>query len=536
MEHTVNDANAEPEKGTSLMNRDVEHNTHSMPSQPIGAGVLSAGFHSDQSSVLFPLPRPYFPQAAGQSPLGLGSLSNRPNGGWTAHKSENSVYYYNTITHISQWECPFQFQGDVSKLTNRPKPISLKQIANTQWSEVTCEDGRIYYYNSTTKEAAWNLPEINQAKSASLPAPTQSIKTPEWNPLVDRPEAKQGRKATQEEIEKFQELLEESDINAYSRFEKEAIKYEDDPRWNGVTLQRERKQLFNDFCQRAAQREITSKQKASDAFRQLLSELRENEVQKMQNLDPSSGGDGELDVSELFSMESTLDQIESHCQDDPRWQSCSDSTRREIYSKFCESLRLRRKTSDVVEQTYKERKLDERRNHIRESHRRLQRVSHMQALDNFKVLLTEVVKQPGVTWRHIKSKLESDIQGRGTDPNLTEGDCERLFYEHVNELEQTGIVEYEKLLKEKLPSLTPYDMETQATSLEDYQLPYYSFEEAERHMYLDPRIIQPSLDTKRRLWRSHVLELGAVLEDEGVKRTKHELDRGLDEGKRSRRY
>lgn len=149
---------------------------------------------------------------------------------------------------------------------------------------------------------------------------------------------------------------------------------------------------------------------------------------------------------------------------------------------------------------------DKQRSIAHKSRRRLQRASLVLALDNYKILLTEIVKQPGASWSSVETKIESDIQvrflifqnlklcwlkGRGTDPNLTREDRERLFYEHVEELEQLGIHEYQKLLREKLPKLDLSNPEN-----EGHQLSYQSFEEAEKLLYMDPRVIQPPSDVK----------------------------------------
>lgn len=166
-----------------------------------------------------------------------------------------------------------QFHGDIEILTDRPKPISTKPIASTNWNEVTCEDGRIYYLNTTTNAASWSPPS-----DLTQPKPPKLIKEPETPQLTEQPMTKVGRKATPEEIEAFLEFLEELGINAYSSYEKEAVKYEDEPRWNRVSLQRERKQLFNEFCQKAATHERAFKKKSHDEFEQLLNELRNEEI------------------------------------------------------------------------------------------------------------------------------------------------------------------------------------------------------------------------------------------------------------------
>lgn len=58
------------------------------------------------------------------------------------------VYYHNPSTGESSWQKPEGFEGDAGFAGAAPVPISSDQIPNTGWSEVTCSDGRKYYYHA----------------------------------------------------------------------------------------------------------------------------------------------------------------------------------------------------------------------------------------------------------------------------------------------------------------------------------------------------------------------------------------------------
>lgn len=58
------------------------------------------------------------------------------------------VYYHNPSTGESSWQKPERFEGNAGSAGAAPIPISSEQIPNTGWSEVTCADGRKYFYHA----------------------------------------------------------------------------------------------------------------------------------------------------------------------------------------------------------------------------------------------------------------------------------------------------------------------------------------------------------------------------------------------------
>jgi hypothetical protein len=42
------------------------------------------------------------------------------------------------------------YKGDASKASAQPKPLATQLIKGTDWSEVVCEDGKKYFYNTAT--------------------------------------------------------------------------------------------------------------------------------------------------------------------------------------------------------------------------------------------------------------------------------------------------------------------------------------------------------------------------------------------------
>ena len=79
------------------------------------------------------------------------------------------VYYHNPSTGESSWQKPEGFQGDAGSAGAAPVPISSQQIPNTGWSEVTCSDGRKYYYHAAKEVRAFQPSKHFASNHVTLP-------------------------------------------------------------------------------------------------------------------------------------------------------------------------------------------------------------------------------------------------------------------------------------------------------------------------------------------------------------------------------
>ncbi|KAL5718563.1 hypothetical protein ACHQM5_011450 [Ranunculus cassubicifolius] len=86
-------------------------------------------------------------------------VNNGEADAWTAHKSDTGVvYYYNAVTGESTYERPHGFKGEPDKVTAQSTPVSWEKLTGTDWSLVTTDDGKKYYYNAKTKVSSWQIP------------------------------------------------------------------------------------------------------------------------------------------------------------------------------------------------------------------------------------------------------------------------------------------------------------------------------------------------------------------------------------------
>ncbi|WCJ41921.1 pre-mRNA-processing protein 40C [Euphorbia peplus] len=90
----------------------------------------------------------------------------RPQDAWTAHKTDTGlVYYYNAVTRVSTYDKPPAFNAEPENVPVQPTPVSMENLAGTDWALITTNDGKKYYYNSKTKLSSWQIPsEVTELK------------------------------------------------------------------------------------------------------------------------------------------------------------------------------------------------------------------------------------------------------------------------------------------------------------------------------------------------------------------------------------
>ncbi|CAK7326070.1 unnamed protein product [Dovyalis caffra] len=97
---------------------------------------------------------------------------SEPSHAWTAHKTDTGVfYYYNAVTGVSTYEKPPGFK-EPEKVPVQPIPVSMENLAGTDWALITTNDGKKYYYNNKTKFSSWQIPsevtELRKNQEADL--------------------------------------------------------------------------------------------------------------------------------------------------------------------------------------------------------------------------------------------------------------------------------------------------------------------------------------------------------------------------------
>ncbi|CAD7080037.1 unnamed protein product [Hermetia illucens] len=82
------------------------------------------------------------------APPELASFAAAPTSEWSEHKApDGRVYYYNSITKQSSWEKPDELKTPAEKL-----------MSACPWKEYRSDTGKVYYHNVNTKESRWEAP------------------------------------------------------------------------------------------------------------------------------------------------------------------------------------------------------------------------------------------------------------------------------------------------------------------------------------------------------------------------------------------
>ncbi|KAL0027442.1 hypothetical protein WJX77_001554 [Trebouxia sp. C0004] len=379
-------------------------------------------------------------QAAPLQQLGARSqpamATHKPTtGGWMAHKSEDGqVYYHNTSTEESSWQKPEGFEGNAAAGKGTPTPASSEGIPLTGWSEVTCTDGRKYYYHAERQETSWSKPPevaVALAKAIKAGASKKAGMTADQVAIIARlkannaqlnlrPELQEAEEPEEEDnddvtftdqdigqpeavthaqspqnpplptslppmpggpprpmqfpgayspqsamqvpplpaarshdalVQDFKDLLLESKVTPFSRWERELPKLVGDSRYKAIDKPKERRQIFDDFCRNVAEEQSRSKERkekqaaaAEAAFLALLDEAQAWSEEDQEAAEPGSSNTAIVDdedaaekpyndlrvIRRALTAATQTDQMEAAWGHDPRWQGIDSKLRERL--------------------------------------------------------------------------------------------------------------------------------------------------------------------------------------------------------------
>jgi transcription elongation regulator 1 len=288
------------------------------------------------------------------------------------------------------------------------KPIATQPVSGTPWSIVWTNDERYFFFNATTRDSVWSIPEdiqhlpVLKVLLAAPPGrkrpegPTGPSDDPEPDakklksegpsvgetdqPLDSVPmetdshpnDPKYGklnlRRASmslEERHTEFKEMLLERGVSAFSTWEKELPKFCFDERYRLLNA-KERKSAFDEFVKERAEDERKEK-------KQKLKQVKENFRSLMEEA--------------KLTPRSTFSEFSSKFSRDDRFKAVERAKEREtLFAEFISEMKKLKKDNEKAAKS-KEEKIKE---------------------DFFAMLSRDGSLSSSVTWKHVKSHFRGD--------------------------------------------------------------------------------------------------------------------------------
>ncbi|XP_047361394.1 transcription elongation regulator 1 isoform X2 [Vespa velutina] len=334
------------------------------------------------------------------------------------------------------------------KPQDKSRPISSTPVPGTPWCVVWTGDGRVFFYNPSSRISVWERPDdligrqdvdkmtstppdavgtpkpirqsdTSESSDDDQPTPAKKIKQEEPKPAtVKEEEDKDGKKTIdigkeaaieaevraareraivplETRIKSFRDMLAEKDVSAFSTWEKELHKIVFDPRYLLLTS-KERKQVFEKYV----------KERAEEERREKRNKMKERKEQ-FQKL---------LEEANLHGKSSFSDFAQKHGRDE-RFKNVEKMREREsLFNEYLLEVRKREKE----EKTAKREQVKKEFIAMLREHKDIDRHSH---------------------WSDCKKKLESDWRYRVVESATTREDW---FRDYIRILKEERKKEKEK--------------------------------------------------------------------------------------------
>ncbi|XP_041371055.1 transcription elongation regulator 1-like [Gigantopelta aegis] len=473
---------------------------------------------------------------------------------WTG---DGRCFFYNPSQRMSVWEKPEELlsRPDVEKLiANRPdaKPAEKTSAEKASDDEPASKKKKIEEPKDTEKK---DMPKkIDVGKEAAIEAEVQAARQRAVVPLEIR-------------MKQFRDMLAEKEVSAFSTWEKELHKIVFDPRYLLLTS-RERKQIFEQYVKERAEEERREKHRKlrekKEAFRQLLeeaklhgkssfsdfaaryakdermkgiekmrdreslfmdycSELRrkEKEEKSYQKEKLKNEFIKLLKETEGIDRHSRWSEIKKKINTDSRYEAVESSSRREDWFKDYvrnieeESDNEDRKTKEKqerVEHSIREREKEVQRslsNSLRERDKEREQHKKDEAVQHFKALLSDLVRNCESSWRDTRKQLRKDHRWDLAD-QIDREEKEKLFEEHIDILAKKTKEMYHKLLDETTQiSLSSSWKEVKKLIKEDPRYTKFSSSDRKREKefteYMHEKFVQAKADFRELLKESKLI-------------------------------
>ncbi|KYO20211.1 transcription elongation regulator 1 [Alligator mississippiensis] len=411
---------------------------------------------------------------------------------WTG---DERVFFYNPTTRLSMWDRPDDLIGraDVDKIIQEPphkrgmeegkKPIKEEHES----TEEVNEDEPI----KTKKRKKDDNKDIDSEKEAAMEAEIKAARERAIVPLEAR-------------MKQFKDMLLERGVSAFSTWEKELHKIVFDPRYL-LLNPKERKQVFDQYVKTRAEEERKEKKnkimQAKEDFKKMMEEAKINPratfsefaakhakdsrfkaIEKMKDREAlfnefitaarkkekedskTRGEKIKMDFFELLSnhhldSQSRWSKVKDKVETDPRYKAVDSSSQREdLFKQYIEKIAKNldsEKEKELERQARIEASLREREREVqkarseqtKEIDREREQHKREEAIQNFKALLSDMVRSSDVSWSDTRRTLRKDHRWE-SGSLLEREEKEKLFNEHIEALTKKKREHFRQLLDE----------------------------------------------------------------------------------------
>ncbi|XP_022091695.1 transcription elongation regulator 1-like isoform X2 [Acanthaster planci] len=474
---------------------------------------------------------------------------------WTG---DSKVFFFNPSTRMSLWERPDDLynRADVDRMILEPPPGKEKEKQEENAAKKRAED-------SVSED---QQPKAKKKKKASTsessPEPADPLKEAALEAEI---KAARERAITPLEIrmKQFMDMLLEKGVSAFSTWEKELHKIVFDHRYL-LLSPKERKQVFENFVKNRAEEErkerATKIKQSKEDFKALLSDaklgpktsfsefgqkygkdarfkgidkMREREslfneyiVQLRKQAKEESSHKAEKLRTEFFSLLDELKNLDSKSRwskvkdsihHDPRYKAVHHSSQREDLFKEYINRKSEVKDENAEKQKRVETSLREREKEVQrtrnEQQKELERergqFKKEEAMQHFKALLTDLVRDSEMTWRDARKQLKRDHRWELASL-LDKEERERLFNGHTSSLVYRKKEKFNELLNETPGvTLTSTWKEVRRLIKEDPRYTKFSSSDRKRERefseYIKEKYLQAKMDFRTLLTETRII-------------------------------
>ncbi|XP_033126510.1 transcription elongation regulator 1-like [Anneissia japonica] len=407
---------------------------------------------------------------------------------WTG---DSKVFFFNPSTRQSLWERPEDLIGraDVDRMVLAPPPDQEKETEKTAQKKKIEEETAVEEQPKAKKKKKEKPEkESNPEKDASIEAEVKAARERAIVPLDIR-------------MKQFKDMLLERSVSAFSTWEKELHKIVFDPRYL-LLSPKERKQVFEKYVKSRADEERKEKaqkvKQHKDEYKALMEEAKLNpkstfsdfgqkygKDQRFKNIEKMREREGLfneymievrkqvkqqsqskleklktdfyalLEEQDDITVKSRWSKIKEYMNSDPRYKAVESSSQRELWFKLYQETLDKEANREHEKQKRAEASIRQREKEVqmarseqqKELDRERDQYKKDEAIQHFKALLADLVRDADSSWRETRRQLKKDHRYE-LARLLEREEKEKLFNEHVNSLLQRRRDKFRRLLDE----------------------------------------------------------------------------------------